>query len=175
MPQLEPFLSIAVVLLLAATLFHAVRLERRLGVLRRDRAALEALVKGFNDATIRAEAATARLRGAADSLALRLRHHSDAVHARRMPVSKDAVAAYNRVIEHQLASALTADRQDALIGQLQHALEHRVQIERAIGMVMGQDGLDPVAAFNRLRATARAERRRVAEVAGEVLAGRRLA
>lgn len=66
MPQLEPFLSIAVVLLLAATLFHAVRLERRLGVLRRDRAALEALVKGFNDATIRAEAATARLRGAAE-------------------------------------------------------------------------------------------------------------
>ncbi len=86
----------------------------------------------------------------------------------------DAVAAYNRVIEHQLASALTADRQDALIGQLQHALEHRVQIERAIGMVMALDGLDPVSAFNRLRATARAERRRVVEVAGEVLAGRRL-
>jgi hypothetical protein len=66
MPMLEPWLSIAVILLLAATLFHAVRLERRLGVLRRDRAALEALVKGFNDATIRAEAATARLRGAAE-------------------------------------------------------------------------------------------------------------
>ena len=65
-PSLEPWLSILVVLLLCATLFHAVRLERRLGVLRRDRAALEALVKGFNDATIRAEAATARLRGAAE-------------------------------------------------------------------------------------------------------------
>jgi len=86
----------------------------------------------------------------------------------------DAVAAYNRVIEHQLASALTADRQDALIGQLQHALEHRVRIERAIGMLMAQDGLDPVRAFNRLRATARAERRRVGEVAAEVLSGRRL-
>jgi hypothetical protein len=66
MPMLEPWLSIAVILLLAVTLFHAVRLERRLGVLKRDRAALEALVKGFNDATIRAEAATARLRGAAE-------------------------------------------------------------------------------------------------------------
>ena len=66
MPLLEPWLSIAVIVLLAATLFHAVRLERRLGVLKRDRAALEALVKGFNDATIRAEAATARLRGAAE-------------------------------------------------------------------------------------------------------------
>ncbi|MCC6832918.1 MAG: GAF and ANTAR domain-containing protein [Thermoleophilia bacterium] len=87
----------------------------------------------------------------------------------------EAVAAYNRVIEHQLASALVADRQDALIAQLQHALEHRVQIERAIGMVMAHDGGDPVAAFNRLRGTARAERRRVAEVAAEVLSGRRLA
>ncbi|MCC7283864.1 MAG: hypothetical protein IT556_15875 [Acetobacteraceae bacterium] len=66
MPLLEPWISIAVIVLLAATLFHAVRLERRLGVLKRDRAALEALVKGFNDATIRAEAATARLRGAAE-------------------------------------------------------------------------------------------------------------
>jgi autotransporter translocation and assembly factor TamB len=66
MPMLEPWLSIAVILLLVVTLFHAVRLERRLGVLKRDRAALEALVKGFNDATVRAEAATARLRGAAE-------------------------------------------------------------------------------------------------------------
>lgn len=86
----------------------------------------------------------------------------------------EAVAAYNRVIEHQLASALTADRQDALIAQLQHALEHRVRIERAIGMIMGREGVDPVAAFNLLRSAARAERRRVADVAGEVLAGRRL-
>lgn len=65
-PVLEPWLSIAVIVLLLATLFHAIRLERRLGVLKRDRAALEALVKGFNDATVRAEAATARLRGAAE-------------------------------------------------------------------------------------------------------------
>lgn len=52
--------------LLAATLVYAVRLERRLGVLRRDRAAIEALIAGFNEATARAEAATARLRAAAE-------------------------------------------------------------------------------------------------------------
>lgn len=52
--------------LLAATLLYAVRLERRLGVLRRDNAALEALVAGFNEATARAEASTARLRAAAE-------------------------------------------------------------------------------------------------------------
>jgi hypothetical protein len=59
-------LEAVLVLLLAATLWYAVRLERRLGVLRRDNAALEALVAGFNDATARAEAATARLRAAAE-------------------------------------------------------------------------------------------------------------
>lgn len=64
--SIEPWLSIGTIVLLSATLFHAIRLERRLGVLKRDRAALEALVKGFNDATVRAEAATARLRGAAE-------------------------------------------------------------------------------------------------------------
>lgn len=59
-------LEALLVVLLAATLLYAVRLERRLGVLRRDNAALEALVAGFNEATARAEASTARLRAAAE-------------------------------------------------------------------------------------------------------------
>ena len=37
----------------------------------------------------------ARLRGVADSLALRLRHHDDAVHAARMPAQRDARDAYD--------------------------------------------------------------------------------
>jgi hypothetical protein len=56
----------ALVVLLLATMFHAVRLERALGVLRRDRAALEGLVNGFNSATRQAEAGIDRLRGAVD-------------------------------------------------------------------------------------------------------------
>lgn len=62
------FLLLEVVLigLLAATLFHAVRLERALGVLKRDRAMLEGLVGGFNAATRQAEAGIDRLRGAVD-------------------------------------------------------------------------------------------------------------
>jgi len=59
-------LEAALAVLLAATLWYAVRLERRLGVLRRDNAALEALVAGFNDATARADASTTRLRAAAE-------------------------------------------------------------------------------------------------------------
>ncbi len=60
------FLEVALLLLLAATLFHALRLERALGVLKRDRAVLEELVQGFNDSTRQAETGIERLRSAAD-------------------------------------------------------------------------------------------------------------
>jgi AmiR/NasT family two-component response regulator len=45
-----------------------------------------------------------------------------------------------------------------------------VTIERAIGLLMGRDGIDGVTAFNELRRTARSSRRRVSAVAEEVLA-----
>jgi hypothetical protein len=59
-------LEIALIVLLAITLFHAMRLERALGVLRRDRSALEELVAGFNASTRQAEQGIERLRIAAD-------------------------------------------------------------------------------------------------------------
>src|SRR3984957_15495798 len=37
----------------------------------------------------------AKLRGASDSLALRLRHHDDSVHASRMPARREARDAYD--------------------------------------------------------------------------------
>jgi hypothetical protein len=66
MPGMEWVLEIVLMALLAATLFHAVRLERALGVLKRDRAVLEELVVGFNASTRQAEAGIERLRVAAD-------------------------------------------------------------------------------------------------------------
>jgi hypothetical protein len=62
------WLDLVLIALLAATLFHALRLERALGVLKQDRAALEQLVAGFNGATSQAEAGVERLRGAADGV-----------------------------------------------------------------------------------------------------------
>ncbi|MGC8476720.1 MAG: DUF6468 domain-containing protein [Acetobacteraceae bacterium] len=59
-------LELLLVVLLTATLIHALRLERALGVLKRDRAALEELVAGFNASTKQAESGIARLREAAD-------------------------------------------------------------------------------------------------------------
>src|SRR5271166_5548604 len=66
MPGMQWLLEIVLVALLAATLFHAVRLERALGVLKRDRAVLEELVGGFNASMRQAEAGIDRLRIAAD-------------------------------------------------------------------------------------------------------------
>ena len=75
---MEWILELALVLLLAATLFHAVRLERALGVLQRDRAALQELVASFNTSTHEAEAGIARLHAAADGTGLQIARQVDA-------------------------------------------------------------------------------------------------
>jgi hypothetical protein len=66
MPSMEWILEFCLSALLIATLFHALRLERALGVLKRDRTVLESLVAGFNASTSQAETSIARLRQAAD-------------------------------------------------------------------------------------------------------------
>lgn len=63
---MEWTLEIVLVMLLGATLFQAIRLERALGMLRRDRASLESLVIGFNASTHEAESGIQRLRATAD-------------------------------------------------------------------------------------------------------------
>jgi AmiR/NasT family two-component response regulator len=82
----------------------------------------------------------------------------------------DALEAFNVVIEGIVGSAVLARRHERLVEQLQHALEHRVAIERAIGVTMATDQVGAVEAFNRLRAIARSSRRRVGVVAEELLA-----
>jgi hypothetical protein len=74
---MEWLLEIVLVVLLAATLFHALRLERALGVLKRDRAALEELANGFNNSTRAAEQGIERLRDAADGAGRQLARHID--------------------------------------------------------------------------------------------------
>jgi len=63
---MEWVLNIALIGLLTATLLHAIRLQRTLGMLKRDRAALEQLVAGFNASTRQAESGVERLRAALD-------------------------------------------------------------------------------------------------------------
>jgi GAF domain-containing protein len=82
-----------------------------------------------------------------------------------------ALRGYSGLIAEILATALAADDRGAVADQLQYALDYRVVIERAVGYLMGAHGLTAVTAFNVLRKQARDSRRRVAEVAAEVLGG----
>jgi hypothetical protein len=77
MPGMEWILNIGLVVLLAATLFHAVRLERALGVLKRDRSALEALVATFNASTRAAESGVERLRAATEGSGRQIQRQID--------------------------------------------------------------------------------------------------
>jgi GAF domain-containing protein len=81
----------------------------------------------------------------------------------------EALSAFGRILETVLATAVLANRQDELVQQLQRALDNRVEIERAVGMMMGRHGLDAREAFNRLRESARSQRRKVIDVAREAL------
>jgi len=83
----------------------------------------------------------------------------------------NALTAYGGLVAEVLAAALAAQQHSAVAGQLQYALDYRVVIERAVGYLMGTHRLDAVTAFDALRKRARDSRRRVADVAAEVLGG----
>jgi GAF domain-containing protein len=81
-----------------------------------------------------------------------------------------ALRAYGDLIAEVVGTALAAQNRGALAEQLQYALDYRVVIERAVGYLMGSQSLDAVTAFNALRKRARDSRRRIADVAAEILA-----
>jgi GAF domain-containing protein len=83
----------------------------------------------------------------------------------------NAVQIYGRLVGSLLGSALAAELQGQLVEQLQWALEHRIVVEQAKGVLMGREGLSADAAYKRIRSVARSSRRPVAEVAQIVIAG----
>jgi GAF domain-containing protein len=98
---------------------------------------------------------------------------------RTTPVAwrEDAAAALTRfadVAEQLMRAAVAAERAGELAAQLTYALEHRAPIERAVGYLMARRGLAQVDAFELLRSAARSSRRRIGEVAADVLAAQDL-
>ena len=81
-----------------------------------------------------------------------------------------ALVSYGDVIGSILASVAAAHRAGELAAQLAHALEYRVVIERGIGYLMARDGLGPAAAFEKLRRAARDSRRKISDLAADLLA-----
>jgi GAF domain-containing protein len=68
-----------------------------------------------------------------------------------------------------IATMLLGEQQTALAAQLQGALNSRAVIEQAKGVLIGQRGLSARTAYTQLRAQARAERRKLAALAAEVV------
>jgi len=69
-----------------------------------------------------------RLRGAADAAALKLRHHNAVVHAKRMPVSREAIEAYN-AMEQARVEVLGARQYKGVGLNISNAFEQRLSAE----------------------------------------------
>jgi GAF domain-containing protein len=83
----------------------------------------------------------------------------------------EAIEAYARIIASVLRSAIEAHMQGKVTEQLQYALDRRVVIEQAKGILMEREGLAAEAAFERIRRRARDGRERVIDVARRLVEG----
>lgn len=89
-----------------------------------------------------------RLRGAADSMALRLRHHDDAVHAQRSPQSRDARAIYD-ALEQARVETFGSRHMAGVAANLRQRLEETCQAEGYERMTK-REQLPPAAALSLL-------------------------
>lgn len=85
------------------------------------------------------------------------------------PSESEALTRYGEVVEAMLATALNAQQTGELAAQLNYALDYRVPIERGVGYLMARDGVSHTEAFSMLRKAARDNRRKIGEVAEELM------
>ena len=86
------------------------------------------------------------------------------------PEAQLAIIAFTDLAALTIANTLQSERRGEVAEQLQRALDARVVIEQAKGALVARDGIDEREAFERMRRQARSQRRRVADVAGEIMA-----
>jgi GAF domain-containing protein len=84
---------------------------------------------------------------------------------------QDAILAYARVAGTMLGTAFRAEAKDVVARHLQHALDHRVLIEQAKGILMERHGVDAKTAFERLRRRARSRQEQLSDLASRVVGG----
>jgi GAF domain-containing protein len=80
-----------------------------------------------------------------------------------------ALLAFTDLAALMIASMMQGQQQSELALQLQGALDTRAIIEQAKGVLMGQQGLSAQAAYEQIRAQARAQRRKIAAVSAEMV------
>jgi GAF domain-containing protein len=85
------------------------------------------------------------------------------------PEGELALLAFTDLAALMIASMMQGQQQSELALQLQGALDTRAVIEQAKGVLMGQRGLSAQAAYEQIRAQARAQRRKIAAVSADVV------
>jgi GAF domain-containing protein len=80
-----------------------------------------------------------------------------------------ALLAFTDLAALLIATMMMGEQQTELAQQLQSALNSRSVIEQAKGVLIGQHGLSAQAAYEQIRAQARAERRKIAVVSAELV------
>jgi GAF domain-containing protein len=91
------------------------------------------------------------------------------------PEGELALTAFTDLAALCIANTMAGEERGEVAAQLQRALDARVVIEQAKGALVARDGLSEREAFERMRRQARQERRRVVDVASEVMAAVRQA
>jgi hypothetical protein len=80
-----------------------------------------------------------------------------------------ALLAFTDLAALLIASMIQGEQQTELTAQLQAALNSRAIIEQAKGVLIGREGLSAHAAYEQLRAQARAQRRKLTVVSAELV------
>ena len=86
------------------------------------------------------------------------------------PEGELALLAFTDLAALLIAAMMQGEEQSGLALQLQGALDSRQVIEQAKGVLMGTKGISARAAYEQLRAQARAERRKLGAVSAEIVA-----
>jgi signal transduction protein with GAF and PtsI domain len=85
------------------------------------------------------------------------------------PEGELALIAFTDLAALCIANTMQSEERGEVAEQLQRALDARVVIEQAKGALVAREGLSDREAFERIRRQARRQRRRVAEVATEIM------
>ncbi len=85
------------------------------------------------------------------------------------PEGELALLAFTDLAALLIATMMAGEQQSEIAAQLQGALDSRQVIEQAKGVLMGTQGISARAAYEQLRARARAERRKLSAVCAEVV------
>jgi GAF domain-containing protein len=85
------------------------------------------------------------------------------------PEGELALIAFTDLAALTIANTMQSEQRGELADQLQRALDARVVIEQAKGALVARDGISAGEAFEQMRRRARAERRRVVEIAREIM------